>query len=268
MGDVHEGIPIPDDDPFVIESDLARDWLRRDQRYKALLRPIITGDGVRRYGYGPARKFLILIPQGWTRSHTNAGRNPWQWFRHRYPLMARHLHRFEKILNNRVGSHSFWWETPCNGVWNEPRKKILFRTQFPRLAFLVDPGRGIGDPSVTAISSSSLYLAGLLNSRLMAFVFRNSRTTEGLFTWEDIRNLPVYMPDLDRPEGRAAYDRMETLVLRRIDLEKHCRAATSDPADEKLRQRIRTTDERIDALVYQLYMLTPDEIAVIESTPL
>jgi adenine-specific DNA-methyltransferase len=57
---------------------------------------------------------------------------------------------------------------------------------------------------------------------------------------------------------------MEKLVQRRIDLEKSCRAATSDPERGKLQEKIRSTGRQIDALVYGLYGLTADEMAVVE----
>ena len=61
------------------------------------------------------------------------------------------------------------------------------------------------------------------------------------------------------------HDRVEALVRRMIDLEKNCRAATTDRERESLQKKIRATDRQIDALVYDLYGLTPEEIAVVES---
>ena len=47
MGQVHDGIRIPDDDPFVIDETIAQKWLRRDPRCKPLLRRLVEGDGNR-----------------------------------------------------------------------------------------------------------------------------------------------------------------------------------------------------------------------------
>jgi len=42
-------------------------------------------------------------------------------------------------------------------------------------------------------------------------------------------------------------------------------AATRDPRSrEQLQRRIDATDAKIDRLVYELYELTPDEIAIVE----
>ena len=56
------------------------------------------------------------------------------------------------------------------------------------------------------------------------------------------------------------------LVERMLALNKKL-AAASIPADKELYQReIEATDEQIDALVYELYGLTEEEIGVVEGT--
>jgi len=42
-------------------------------------------------------------------------------------------------------------------------------------------------------------------------------------------------------------------------------AAQSPDVEDNLRRQIAATDQAIDALVYQLYGLTPEEIALVES---
>jgi hypothetical protein len=78
--------------------------------------------------------------------------------------------------------------------------------------------------------------------------------------------LPIVTPDFDRPEDRARHDRMENLVRRRIDLEKSCRSAATDQGRGTLQKKIQAADRQIDALVYELYGLTADEVAVVEET--
>ena len=117
---------------------------------------------------------------------------------------------------------------------------------------------------------AGLYLRGILNSRLFAFVFDQSIRKAGpdrqWFSWDDLKNLPVYTPDFDRPEDYARHDRVEKLVQRRIDLGKSCRAAFTDQERGIVQKKIHVTDQQIDRLVYDLYGLTPEEIAVIEES--
>jgi hypothetical protein len=269
MGEVHAGIWIPMDDPFRIDGDLAREWLRKDPRCKPLIRKIVAGPVIGRYSGGLGGNYLILIPQGWTVSHPAAEKKPWQWFRHRHPLIARHLLTVSEILKARVKPDALWWESAYDEFWQEPRKKILFPARFARPVFLFDAGRGIGDEATLAIPSAGLYLAGVLNSRLMEFVFdqgaRKTAPDRKFFLWDDISGFPIYTPDFDRAEDLARHDRMEKLVRRRIDLEEHCRPVPAGPEREALRKKIRATDQQIDRLVYELYGLTAEEIVVVES---
>ncbi len=267
MGQVHAGIFVAEDDPFVIDPATAREWLQRDPQCKSLLRRLVGGVGIVRRGAGMAGKYYLLIPQGWSAAHMKGTKRPWQWLKHRHPLIARHLQAFAEILKARSGPEEIWWESDSDEFWQEHRKKILFPARLSSPAFLYDSGRMIGDATAIAIPCAGPYLSGILNSRLIAFVFDHTVRQDSPdlleFTWEDLRNLPVYTLDFDRPEDRARHDRMEKLVQRRIDLEKSGRAPV-DQDHETLQKKIRATDRQIDMLVYELYGLTDEEIAVIE----
>jgi hypothetical protein len=268
MGQVHPGLSHVKDDPLMVDEHRVREWLRRDPQCKALLRRVITGPEIGRYHVETGGKYHLLIPPGWTSSNAKANRKPWQWFRHRHPLIARYLQPHEELLKDRAGPDSLWWETSCDEFWQEPRKKTLFPSRFSRPAFWFDAGRGIGDETISAIPSSGMYLAGILNSRLMGFVFdqgiRHSAPGRKLFSWDDLKGLPIHTPDFDQAEDRLRHDRVEKLVRRLIDLEKNCRMKGDGPEREALQKKIRATDRQIDALVYALYGLMPEEIAVVE----
>jgi hypothetical protein len=113
------------------------------------------------------------------------------------------------------------------------------------------------------------YLLGLINSRLLSFWFitRVGKTGRRLFPQfkvGDLSRFPIRVIDSGEAEDVARHDRMVVLVQRMLVLHKKLAAATI-PADKKLYQRqIETTDEQIDALVYELYGLTEEEIAIVD----
>jgi hypothetical protein len=79
-----------------------------------------------------------------------------------------------------------------------------------------------------------------------------------------LKELPIRTIDFDDPADVARHDRMVALVECMLDLHKKLAAATI-PADKTLYQRqIEATDRQIDALVYKLYGLTEEEIAIVE----
>jgi hypothetical protein len=70
------------------------------------------------------------------------------------------------------------------------------------------------------------------------------------------------------PAARAQHDRLAGLVDKMLALTPRLRAATTDGERQTLQNAVTATDQQIDALVYELYGLTPEEIALVEGTPL
>jgi len=113
------------------------------------------------------------------------------------------------------------------------------------------------------------YLLGLLNSKLLDFYFRNNSVPfRGDFfsaNRQYIEQLPIRTIHFDEPADAARHDKMVDLVKQMLALH-HKLAAASIPADKTLYQRqIETTDRQIDALVYELYDLTEEEIQIVEA---
>ncbi|KUK63698.1 MAG: hypothetical protein XD82_0160 [Methanoculleus marisnigri] len=91
---------------------------------------------------------------------------------------------------------------------------------------------------------------------------------------------PVYIPDSSliqlpfrrdsfpsstiTPADVARHDRIVTLVEQMLDLNKRLAAAKAPHEKEVLAGMIGTTDRQIGRLVYELYGLTEDEVAVVE----
>ena len=51
-----------------------------------------------------------------------------------------------------------------------------------------------------------------------------------------------------------------------LELHKRLNAARADADKERLERAIKVTDKKIDALVYELYGLTPEEIKIVEGS--
>ncbi len=121
---------------------------------------------------------------------------------------------------------------------------------------------------VQDIEEDILYLLGLLNSRLMSFyAISHSPVFSGgyyKFSSAYLKKLPIRRINFDHAAERAPHDKVVALVQRTLHLHKKLATATV-PADNKLYQRqIEATDREIDALVYDLYELTEEEIRIVE----
>ena len=269
MGQVHPGTGCASDLVEVIDRTLRKALISEDTRCKGFIRPLVTGDMIGRYEPAVHTSFFVFIPQGWTDHHPRALSNPWRWFTKRHPVLARYLKSRKSVQAGNAPDH--WWETACSDeFWRGLHPKIIFMNRFRGLAFGFDTGRGIADPSVCALASSSLYLLGLLNSRLISFVFDHTVISSSReltdFSGDDLRNIPIYTPDFDNPDDKARHDRMVGLVAEMLELRKHLNLAKTDQEKRIITQEIESTDRQIDALVYQLYGLTADEVAVVETS--
>jgi len=107
-----------------------------------------------------------------------------------------------------------------------------------------------------------------LNSSLVSAYYYLVLTGEGIRTGggfhtypETIRDLPILR--LENVNERQ-YNKLISLVQRMLDLQKQQQAASSEASRERLQQEINVTDEQIDALVYELYGLTAEEIRIVE----
>jgi SAM-dependent methyltransferase len=270
MGQVHHGIITGLDEAFVIDSRQRKELIEATQKSKSLIRPFLPSGEIVRYGVPLLSRFIIFIPRGWTTAHAG-GQAGWRWFRKKYPSVARHLKSYAERAKERKHQGDFWWECSCEqGVIDLNQSRIIFPGSGEFLAFMFDAGAVIPDRHARFISSSSLYLLAVLNSRLSTFIFRvtsheipEKKRTQ---VWERIALLPIYTIDFDNPDDKTRHDRMVALVTEMLELHKHLSHAKTDREKRLIMQEIDSTDRQIDSLVYGLYGLTADEIALVEES--
>ncbi|HOI68436.1 MAG TPA: TaqI-like C-terminal specificity domain-containing protein [Methanothrix sp.] len=112
------------------------------------------------------------------------------------------------------------------------------------------------------------YILGLFNSRLLTYYYQKIIPEVGKTFAEvktvNVGRLPIRTIDFSGPEDVARHDKMVKLVENMLDL--HRRLSESKTGHEKtlLSRQIETTDRQIDALVYELYGLSEEEIAIVE----
>ncbi len=113
------------------------------------------------------------------------------------------------------------------------------------------------------------YLLGMLNSRLLSFyAVGHSPVFSGAyykFSAPYVRRIPIRrINPSDRADGMA-HDRIVKLVAGMLQLHETLAAARSVAQKEVIRRQIVATDSEIDHLVYDLYGLTPSEVAIVEA---
>jgi hypothetical protein len=270
MGRVHYGIITGLDEAFVIDARQRNEMIEASPKSKSLIRPFLLAGDIIRYGFPHSSRFIIFIPQGWTTTHAGdqAG---WSWFRKKYPAITRHLKSYAERAKARKHQGNFWWECANEpDVFDRHQSRIIFYGSGKSTAFTFDTGEVIPDYHTRVINSSSLYILAVLNSQLCTFILRGTSheapEKKRAQIWEQIAALPIYTPDFDNPNDKSGHDRMVSLVTEMLELHKHLSNAKTDQEKRLVTQEIESTDRQIDSLVYGLYGLTADEIAVVEES--
>jgi hypothetical protein len=268
LGEIRSGIAV--EPAFVISAEQRKELVRADPRCKSLLRPYVAGGEIGRYRISSPQKFCIFIPQGWTDRHPAAAGQEWRWLKKRHPGIARHLKEHEEALKARPSQGDRWWEGAYDMDAGPQEKDLIIfpARKFPP-RFTLGSGRAVFGHETGIIPSGSPYLPGILNSRLAAFVLRSlaeeagapgNRRSHG----EILGRFPVAVPDFDDPDDAARHGRMVALVKEMIDLHRHLSLAKTDQEKRLIQQEIDSTGKQIDSLVYGIYGLSVDEIAVVK----
>jgi hypothetical protein len=115
---------------------------------------------------------------------------------------------------------------------------------------------------------SSLFVTGILNSKMInwytyRFIFARAIRTMH-FDAPVTDRIPICELDLTKSPDKSRHDALVKLVERMLGLMPKLRAAKTEQERATLQNAVTATDQQIDALVYDLYGLTPEEIKLVE----
>ncbi len=127
---------------------------------------------------------------------------------------------------------------------------------------------GYGITFREGMKESPKYILGLLNSKVLDFYLKRISTTMrgGFFRYftQFLEQLPIRRVDFSVPDDRSKHDRMVEQVDRMLLLQQEFSEAKTDHERTSLQRQIDVTDKMIDGLVYELYGLSDEEVAVVE----
>ena len=79
-----------------------------------------------------------------------------------------------------------------------------------------------------------------------------------------LSQLPIRIPDLAIPAQKAQHDRMVQLVEQMLKTKAQVSTAKTESERTYLEDKCAGLDRQIDQLTYELYDLTPEEVALVE----
>ncbi|WQX21958.1 class I SAM-dependent DNA methyltransferase [Helicobacter pylori] len=241
------------------------------ERTEGLIKPILRGKDIKRYSYEWAHLWVIFIP--WHFPNTGSPKDMEQNeqdFSIHYPIIYAHLlsHKDELLKRNKdeTGKRYEWY---CLQRWaasyyqDFEKEKIVYGEIVQEPRFYLDNGEcGLGyfyaEATSFILTGEHLrYLLGMLHSKLITFAFKTFYAGGGLgesgyrYKKAFIERLPI--PQITEKNQELA-DKITDYAEQILALkEKDPKANT-----QKL-------EKEIDALVYQLYNLTDEEIKTIEN---
>lgn len=243
----------------------------------ALLKPVVRSGAIGRYWSTPGAK--VIFPYELSEGKTSL--IPEVKFAKKYPKAWSYLNQNKNLLSTREHGkfkEKGWYQLyPKNlNLWERP--KLLVPYMITELAASLDMGDSYfvnvttGGFGVVSLKKeySLKYLCGLLNSSTLDFFLKRISTNfrGGYFAANKqfIAQLPIHSIDFADPEDVVLHDKLVSLVEKMLGLMPKLHATTSESEKTALQNAVTATDQQIDALVYELYGLTEEEIRVVEGT--
>ncbi|HEX8129913.1 MAG TPA: Eco57I restriction-modification methylase domain-containing protein [Pyrinomonadaceae bacterium] len=249
-------------------------WLEPD-----LLHPLIKGGDSKRY-YLTRTNRLILFPYARARD-SQAALISESILREQYPLTWTYLSDNKSYLENREhgkmrGAKWYGYIYP-KALDVMPLPKIFTPDIAPQSAFSLDEtgevfftGGVAGGYGILVLPDySRAYVLGLLNSKLLEWFVHQTATSMrgGWYSYEArfIRGLPIRTINFSDAADRARHERMVSLVEGMLAAKRQLAGAGTEAERNLYERKCAAIDAQIDALVYELYALTPQEIALVEA---
>jgi hypothetical protein len=230
-----------------------------------------------RYSFHAADKWRVIFP--YKVENGNSELMAEQEFQKLYPKAFDILqYRKSALLKRKQFSKWYGYSAPRNLPVHE-RAQICIPLLADRGSFALIPAntRGklcpmaSGGFTIALGDSAKLkpeYILGLLNSTLLFWrlrqisnVFRGGWIT---CTKQYFGELPIRTIDFSKSADKGQHDNLVSLVEQMMAAKPQLARAQSDKDKDFYENKCAALDRQIDALVYELYDLTPDEIKIVE----
>jgi 23S rRNA G2445 N2-methylase RlmL len=232
---IYRGILTGYNDAFIIDGRKRDELISKDPKSDSIIRPILRGRDIRRYGYQFSDLYLITTFPS-LKIDIDA-----------YPAVKRHLLSFGYDRLKQTGeagarkkTNHKWFETQDSiGYWEDfYRQKIVWGNLNLTAAYSFAPEGMFVNAPCPLIVPASAYLLAVLNSKLADYYIKSLGVTRsgGYFEYKPmfIEKLPIPLP--------------------------------CDEMCQKIDNFLQTKEyDKIDNIIYNLYNLSKDEISFINS---
>lgn len=237
------GLKTGRNEAYIIDESERDRIVSSSPKYNDIIKPIITGNEMRRYRCVYDKKYVIVARIGINIDD--------------YPLVKDHLIHYKSTLEERSDKGPEWWQLRSCDYYDKFEKTKIHIPAFamePRFSYDDEGYYSLGPAYF--ISSDDKYLLAIMNSKLFWYFLRKATPVLGndehkgrlILRTTYIKNYPIKKISID------ARSPIITLVDNILAIKK------TDHNVDTL-----SVEKEIDKLVYELYGLTDDEIQVIEN---
>lgn len=264
---INYGIKTGLNEAFIIDTATKERLCAEDPKSAEIIKPILRGRDIKRYSYEWAGLWIIFVPWHFPlhedSSIQGSSDKAEKEFQIQYPAIYQHLLHYKPALSSRnkaeTGIRYEWYALQrCAATYYKEfeKEKIIWAETSSELDFYIDNERYYIDKTCFMLLGKNLkYLCGVINSKLTDFIFRNQIANK--LGNNSLQLAKTYVEQISIPlislSNQIIVNQIETIVCKIQSLKKaNTKADTSE------------LEGQIDRLVYQLYDLTKDEIAIIE----
>ena len=251
---INFGIKTGYNEAFIISGEKKDELIKEDPKSADLIRPILRGRDIKRYGYDFADLWLLFIPWHFPLHNQNingASLEAEEEFKKLYPAVYKHLLSHKEALSNRnkseTGIRYEWYALQRWGAnyWGDfSKQKIITKGVGSKLRFGYDDNNSFCTAPACFITGKHIqYLTTILNSKMGNYLFRNSQKTgtgDLMICVQAIE--PVQIPILTNRE-ELPYNELLSKILDCINNNKD----------------FSKYEEELDDLVFDLYKLNKEE---------
>ena len=252
---IYRGIMTGCNEAFVVDESKQKELIAQDPKSGEIIKPLLRGRDIQRYHVAPTG--MHMIATGYDRDIPNE-----------YPAIYGHLksagEQIEsgktrargKGLFDRDDQGANWWNLrACNYYLEFESRKIVYPNMTKSLPFLYDTyGFYTNDKSFIITSGNYLkYLTGYFNSKTAAKWIRENCPELG-GGWE-LRK--VFFENIPIPPVTETNQHLVVKIEERVDRILSAKRTNPDADTSRL-------ENEIDQIVYLLYDLTSEEIAIVE----
>jgi type II restriction/modification system DNA methylase subunit YeeA len=262
--DIKRGVTTGFDPAFIIDSESYKSFIKEDDKNISIIKPILKGKEIKRFFNRKSDLYLLFIDWHFPLQNKNKSfeENEKELLLN-WPYLHQHLLGFKTELSSRnqqeTGIRYEWYALQrCAATYYKDfeRDKIVWPLTAANYGFALDYDKHYLSSGGFMLVSDKLslnYILAILNSKLMKFLFSKIgvMTAGGAYTLKKstIDEFPLKMPEIEIEQ--LFIDKVNQILILKKD-----NPETVTYALEK----------EIDHMVYELYELTVEEIAIVENS--